>query len=309
MHRLDRLSADLGVDLWIKRDDLTGFAAGGNKGRKIEFLIAEALASGAETLVCQGATQSNFVRQLGAACAMFGLECHAVVMDLPYYATAGKPAGAKAAHGGNLILDEIFGVQMHKVPDGDWDELEEATMSHARTLENEGRRVYVVAIGGSSPQGAFSFALAAQEVLDSGQEFDFLVTPSSSGSTHAGLAYGFSGARTQVIGVNADPDPDDVLANDIVDLMAGIDEITGLHKQLKRSDVRMKFDFCGEAYGIPSREGQFALELFARREGIVLDPVYSAKAAAGLLDMISSGQIGGRILFWHTGGLPVVFAY
>lgn len=308
LHPLPRLSESLGVDLWIKRDDLTGFAGGGNKGRKIEFLLADALASHATAIVCQGASQSNFVRQLGAACSIFGLRCEAAVMDLPYYAAAGKPPANPESDNGNLLLDDLFGVRLHRYPDGDWEELAARADDLANELENSGERVYRIAIGGSSPLGAYSFALAGQEIDEAGQRFDFLVTPSSSGSTHAGLVYWFHGTSTRVVGISADPDPDDVLAHDIVELCAGVDQLTGGAKGVRRSDVDLRMEYCGEAYGIPSPAGNEALERFARMEGIVLDPVYSAKAAAGLLDLAGRGELGGRVLFWHTGGMPTLFA-
>lgn len=309
LHRLDRLSEDLGLDLWIKRDDLTGFAGGGNKGRKIEFLIQQAILKRADTVVCQGAMQSNFVRQLGAACAMVGIECHAVVMELPYYAAAGKPNGKELVLGGNLILDQLFGVQMHVVPDGDWEELDSHTDEMANRLSNAGKSVYKVATGGSSALGAYSFVLAGQEIDEAGGRFDFLVTPSSSGSTHAGLAYHFFGSMTKVIGINADPDPDDELAHNIVELCADVDTLLAQNKSLARPDIDLRMEFCGEAYGVPSAEGSLAIERFARREGIILDPVYTGKAAAGLLELAGRGELSGRVLFWHTGGLPTLFAH
>lgn len=309
LHRLDRLSEDLGLDLWIKRDDLTGFAGGGNKGRKIEFLIQEALLRGADVVVCQGAVQSNFVRQLGAACAMVGIECHAVTMELPYYAAAGKPHAKELVQGGNLVLDALFGVKMHIVPDGDWEELDAQTEELAMDFASAGRQVYKVATGGSSVLGAYSFVLAGGEVDEAGGGFDFLVTPSSSGSTHAGLAYHFFASKTHVIGINADPDPEDELAQNIVDLCAGVDELLAQKRGLTRPDIDLRSEFCGEAYGIPSPEGNEAIGLFARREGIILDPVYTGKAAAGLLELARTGEISGRTLFWHTGGLPTLFAH
>lgn len=309
LHRLNHLSEHLGIDLWIKRDDLTGFAGGGNKGRKIEFLIQEAISKGADAVVCQGAVQSNFVRQLGAACAMFGIECHAVVMELPYYAAAGKPEGKELVSGGNVVLDTLFGVKLHLVPDGDWDELDARTEDMVERLQAIGKKVYKVATGGSSALGAYSFVLAGQEIDASGARFDYVVTPSSSGSTHAGLAYQFLGSETHVIGINADPDPEDELAHNIVELCAEVDEMLGLTKGLSRRDIDLRMEFCGEAYGIPSAEGNRAIEVFARREGIILDPVYTGKAAAGLLELVARKELSGRVLFWHTGGLPTLFAH
>jgi 1-aminocyclopropane-1-carboxylate deaminase/D-cysteine desulfhydrase-like pyridoxal-dependent ACC family enzyme len=156
LHRLDRMSAELGIDLWIKRDDLTGFAFGGNKGRKLEFLMGEAVAVGADAVVTCGASQSNFVRQLGAACSRLGIRCVAVVMDLPFEPEYGKPEGAPLRDdGGNLLLDDVLGVELRRHPDGAWEELFDQTEEAAKELETQGRKVYRVPIGGSSPLGAY----------------------------------------------------------------------------------------------------------------------------------------------------------
>lgn len=309
LHRLPRLSEDLGVDLWIKRDDLTGFAGSGNKGRKIEYLIAEAVAQGAEIVVCQGAVQSNFIRQLGAACAMMGIVCEAVVMEMPHYAAAGKPPAPPSGGRGNLILGELFGIVMHRFPDDDWDVLDAHADDLVAQRRAEGKRVMKINIGGSSPVGALSFMEAGEEIdRQASAPFDFLVTSSSSGSTHAGLAYHFHGSLTKVIGISADPDPDDELALDVVDLCGQLNDLIGGTKVLSRSEIDLRMGYHGEAYGIPSPEGMAAIQRFARREGIVLDPVYSGKAAAGLFDLIEKGEVGGRVLFWHTGGMPTLFA-
>lgn len=309
LHRLGRLSERLGVDLWIKRDDLTGFALGGNKGRKLEYLIADVLASGADTVVACGAAQSNFIRQLGAACVMFGLECVAATMHLPYYSGAGSPKGtALAQDGGNLAIDALLGIEVRLFPDGDWRALYAHQDEVARELEAAGKRVYKVAIGGSSVASAYAFHEAGLETTGQAGPFDFLVTPSSSGSTHAGLAHVFAGTGTRVIGISADPDPDDELRADIVELCGGLDELTGLGKSLSLDQIDLRMDWTGEAYSIPSPEGNEAIRTLARAEGILLDPVYSGKAFAGLLELCRRGEIRGRVLFWHTGGIPTLFA-
>jgi 1-aminocyclopropane-1-carboxylate deaminase/D-cysteine desulfhydrase-like pyridoxal-dependent ACC family enzyme len=303
---LPRLSERLGLDLWVKRDDMTGFAMGGNKGRKLEFLMADVLAQGADTVVACGATQSNFIRQLGTACAMHGISCEAAVMDLPYYAAAGKsdkrPIGPE---NGNVRLDRMVGVVMHKAPDGAWEDLYEFQNDIADRLESEGRKVYRMPIGGSSPLGAYAFALAAQEVQG---DFDFLVTPSSSGSTHTGLGWHFHGTSTQVIGISADPDPDLELCDDMAELAAQLDELVGSQKRMRPKDFDLRLDWVGDGYGVPSPEGEAAIRQMARTEGLFLDPVYSGKAFAGLLDLAARGELRGRVLFWHTGGMPALFA-
>lgn len=316
-HRLDRVSEDLGLDLWIKRDDLTGFAMGGNKGRKIEYLIAEAVASGADTVVTCGAAQSNFIRQLGAACAIFGIRCVAAVMNLPFAAVHGRPAqaGADLIPAGNMVLDRILGVELNEFPDDDWEVLYAHAEELAASAESSGAKVYQVPIGGSSPLGAYAFALAIEELE---QPFDTIVCPSSSGSTHSGLAWacqpspegGFDVVVPEilprVVGVACDPEPE--IMEDLVRLVEGLDQLTGIHKRMTESDLELRLEWAGEAYGIPSPEGSAAIEYLARREGIFLDPVYSGKAFAGLLGLAHGQELSGRVLFWHTGGTPALFA-
>lgn len=303
-HRLDRVSEDLGIDLWIKRDDLTGFAMGGNKGRKIEYLLAEAIASGADTVVSCGAAQSNFIRQLGAACSISGLRCVAAVMNMPYAAIHGRPseAGQELVPAGNMILDQILGVELNAFPDDDWEVLYAHAEDLARSAESSGAKVYRIPIGGSSPLGAYAFALAVEE-LDG---FDTIVCPSSSGSTHSGLSWACHSTSTKVIGIACDPEPE--IMEDLLRLTDGLDELTGTIKGMREADIDLRLDWAGRAYGIPSEEGTAAIEYLARREGIFLDPVYSGKAFAGLLGLADQGELHGRTLFWHTGGVPALFA-
>jgi len=301
VHPLPRLSAELGVDLWIKRDDLTGFALGGNKGRKLEYLIAAAIAEDAEVVVTCGAAQSNFVRQLGAACAVHGLRCVAAIMDLPYEDAPAE--GVRLGGGGNVLLDEILGIELHYFPDGPWETLYDHAEKIAQGLEAEGRRVYRIPIGGSSPLGAFAFYEAAREI---GDDFDWIVTASSSGSTHTGLAYAFHGSRTKVLGIASDPEPE--IADDFAELGEKLADLLGLPFRLTPDDYRLNFDFVGSGYGIPSPEGDAAIAKLAQAEGIFLDPIYSGKAFAALLHAVGDGQIEGRVLFWHTGGVPALFA-
>ena len=302
LHRLDRISSDLGLDVWIKRDDLTGFAMGGNKGRKLEYLLAEAIAQDADTIVTCGSTQSNFIRQLGTACAMVGIHCVAATMELPYAAAYGVPPSDHAGLGGNLILDHIVGVELHRFPNDDWEVLYDHAEELAQRAEAKGHRVYRIPVGGSSGLGGYAFYRAAVEV---GDDFDTIVTPCSSGSTHAGLAYAFHGTKTRVIGVACDPEPE--IMEDLVRIAHEIDDITGLGRRLTEADYEFRLEWAGEAYGIPSPEGEQATHRLACREGIFLDPVYTAKGFAGLLGL--APELSGRILFWHTGGLPALFAH
>lgn len=309
VHRLDRLSSELGLDLWVKRDDLTGFALGGNKGRKLEYLVADVLAEGASAVVACGAVQSNFVRQLGAACAMYGIRCAAAVMDRPYYAAAGKPD--KAAIGprnANVRIDRLLGVELHHAEDGDWQTLYEVQDGVIRSLEAEGHRVYKMPIGGSSVFGAWAFVQAGIEVGQQLQNIDYLVTSSSSGSTHTGLTWHFKGSKTKVLGISADPDPDFELVDDMVELAEGVDEFAESPKSLSNVDFDLRLDWVGDGYGVPSEAGSAAISKLARSEGILLDPVYSGKAFAALMELAARGELSGRVLFWHTGGIPALFA-
>lgn len=304
-HRLPRLSAQLGADIWIKRDDLTGFALGGNKGRKLEYLIAEALSRGADTIVTCGAVQSNFIRQLGAACAMFEMDCQAVVMDLPFeYARPKGPALASA--GGNELLDRLLGVDLHRVEDGPWETLYAQADELADRLEARGRRVYRIPVGGSSALGAYAFTRAAVEVQAAEEHFDWIVTATSSGSTQTGLTWALHDGSTRVLGIACDPEPE--IAEDFVRLSAELDALTGHEKALTPRDFEIDFRFVGPGYGARSAEGDAAIVRLAQTEGIFLDPIYSAKAFSGLLKRIEEGSLTGRILFWHTGGIPALFA-
>ena len=304
LHRLDFLSEDLGLDLWIKRDDLTGFAMGGNKGRKLEYLIAEAREQNAEVVVTCGSAQSNFIRQLAAACAMFGMQCSAAVMELPYDAPAGKPVG-KHLHGsgGNVLLDDILGAELRMFPDGDWDSLFAETEKLCLEKEELGKKVYRISVGGSSALGAYAFYQAAKEI--NAGPFDWIVCATSSGSTQTGLTYAFANSPTRVLGVACDPEPE--IANDFAAIGRGLAELIDA-PILAPDEFLIDFHSVGEGYGIVTKEGEHAIELMARREGIFLDPIYSAKAFAAVMRLAETQAIDGRVLFWHTGGTPALFA-
>lgn len=307
LHRLPGLSADLGVDLWVKRDDLTGFAGGGNKGRKLEYLLPIALESGCDTIVTCGALQSNFIRQLGAACSVSGLRCAAAVMEMPFDAAAGPASrGVLNSTGGNVYLDRLLGVELEIGPDDDWLVLYDRMESLAQRLESEGRKVYRIPIGGSSPYGAYGFFRAGLEVQAQETEpFDWIVFASSSGSTQIGLTYAFRDTGTRVLGICSDPEPE--ILEEFVENGRGLADILGI-QPLGIESFQMSFDYVGEGYSAPYDKAGDAIRLAARREGLLLDPVYSGKAFAGLLDLVEGRKIEGRILFWHTGGLPSLFA-
>ena len=305
LHRLNRLSQHTGLDLWIKRDDLTGLALGGNKGRKLEYLIADALTEDADTVVTCGSSQSNFIRQLGAACAITGLRCAAAVMDHP--AEPGYETQVPAeAEQGNWLLDDLLGVDLRLMKNGTWDQLADGANDLAKELENEGRRVYRIPVGGSSVLGAYAFFQAAQE-LNWADQFDALVTASSSGSTQVGLAYAFYGAPPRVIGMACDPEPE--LKDDLTKLAYELEQIMEMNRPIDGRYLELNFNHVGAGYGIPDQSTWEAIETMAQLEGIFLDPVYSGKAFAGLLSMAKARELRKRVLFWHTGGIPALFAY
>lgn len=304
-HRLDRLSARLGLELWIKRDDLTGFAFGGNKGRKLEFILADAVAQKADVLVTCGSSQSNFVRQLGAACSALGPKCAAAVMDLPYeHALPEGPPLRRDA--GNVILDRILGVDLRFHPNGTWEELYALAEELALEYELSGMTAYRVPVGGSSALGAYAFVDAAHELAGQAGPFDYLVVASSSGSTQTGLAYALLDSRTKVIGIACDPEPD--LTSDFSRLSGELHTVAQSARPVTPDEFDLRLGYVGPGYGLASEAGAAAIEVMARTEGIFLDPVYTGKAFAGLLDLVRHKEIGDRVLFWHTGGLPALFA-
>jgi len=305
IHRLHRISEHLGSDIWIKRDDLTGFALGGNKGRKLEYLMAEAVALGSTAVVSCGASQSNFVRQLGAAAQMCGMRCVVATMDAPYESIDRKVEGV-FAQGGNIDLDSLCGVERRRFEDGTWEALESAADGIQQELERAGEKVFRIPLGGSSASAVHAFVEAGREVQ--GQidfEFDWIVTASSSGSTHIGLAHAFHGSKTQVLGISADPEPE--IVDDLIALSKSYAVEAGV-LGLKRDEIKFSLDYVGDGYGVPSLAGEAAMRILMKAEGIALDPIYSAKAFSALLSLVSSNDLEGRILFWHTGGMPSLFA-
>jgi len=299
---LPRLSSRLGgPNLWVKRDDLTGLAGGGNKARKLEFLIAEALAKGADTLVTCGAVQSNHARQTAAAAAKSGLRCTLVLRGREPHESQG-----------NLLLDRLLGAEIVWAEDRPADErLGEV----AEELRSRGRRPYVVPYGGSNPVGACGYVAAMEELLDQsarqGISFDRIVFPSSSGGTQAGLAVA---ARTlgypgEILGVSVDLGAP-ALQEKLAPLATATAELLGLPEAFLPSDFLVDDGYVGAGYGVLGDLERDAIRLAAETEGLLLDPVYTGRAFGGLLDLIRQGAFdpGERLLFWHTGGLPALFA-
>jgi D-cysteine desulfhydrase/L-cysteate sulfo-lyase len=311
LERLDRLRDALGGGprIWIKRDDLTGFALGGNKARKLEYLVAQARQEGADTLITVGAAQSNHARQTAAAAAKAGLGSTLVVR---------VPQGASVEYrtSGNVLLDRLFGAELVLVDETDADpHPERATANQvAARLREEGRRPFLIPSGGSTAIGALGYVNAyaelAQQAADARVEFSQIVVASGSGGTQAGILAGralLAGASPGIRGVAVAPGAAE-LAEDIAVLTR---DTLALFGEAATVDVELDPDHVGEAYGALSDDGVEALDLFARTEGILLDPVYTAKAAAALLASIRSGAIDADadVLFWHTGGTPALFAH
>lgn len=305
---MPRLSELLGGPrIFIKRDDCTGLATGGNKTRKLEFLIGEALKENANTVVTQGAVQSNHVRQTAAAACKFGMKCHVLLerrvpgRDNSYEET------------GNVLLDNIFGAT-HEFREGGLDMNAEAEAVTER-LRAEGHRPYFIPGGGSNPTGALGYANCAQEIADqtkaSGQHFDWLVMGTGSTGTQAGLVAGFHtiGHALPVMGVSV-RQPRERQMNAVHALTQKTLETLGA-TGLPLSKILVDDGYVGEGYGIPADTTLEAIRLTAQQEGILLDPVYSAKGMAGLIGMVRQGffKPTDNVLFLHTGGAVALFAY
>ncbi len=297
---LPRLGAYLGgLRILIKRDDLTGVAFGGNKTRKLELVLAEAQSVGARTLITVGAVQSNHCRQVAALAARMGLRCKLVLYGDP-------PPRAS----GNLFLDRLFGAEII------W------TSKEARndTLNEvfgeswaQGERPYLIPLGASNGLGAAAYALAFDEMLQQTQSehIDWVVVASSSGGTQAGLVLGayrrhFHG---RVLGISID-EPERELKEVVAFLAREASDRLGKEVPIRPEEIYVNADYLGQGYGVMGEPEKEAITLFAQLEGVLLDPVYTGRAAAGLIDLARKGffRPGETILFWHTGGTPALFA-
>jgi D-cysteine desulfhydrase len=309
IEKLERLSAELGgPTIYIKRDDLLGLAAGGNKTRKLEFLVADALEQGADTLVTCGAVQSNHCRLTLSAAVKEGLKCR-LVLEERVEGTYNKDAS------GNNFLFRLLGVDAVKVVPGGSD-MEAAMTEVADALKAEGRRPYVIPGGGSNPIGATGYVACAQEILsqtfEEGIRIDQIVSASGSSGTHAGLVTGLHGSNADipVVGINTSrpKEPQEELVYALVGKTA---ERLGLHQTPPRESVLCFDDYLGPGYSRPTPKMAEAVRMFAQLEAILLDPVYTGKAAAGLIDLSRKGYFekGQTILFLHTGGSSALYAY
>ena len=304
LEEMPRLSAALGGPrLFVKRDDCTGLGTGGNKTRKLEFLVADAQAKGADTLVTDGGVQSNHCRQTAAAAARTGMDCVLVLQR-----------GFSDEETGNLLLDRILGAQVVLIDAAA--NRADAVAEAAAELERSGKTPYVIPTGGSNGVGAMGYANAIREIavqaVKLGLGFDAIVTASGSGGTQGGLVVGkkLFDQPAQIVGIS-DGEPSEELTEMILEVASDAERVLGRSLGLSSDDVRVFDEYYGEGYGIPTPEMVEAVHLVARSEGILLDPVYSGKAMAGLLDLIRRGHFEPtqNVLFIHTGGTPALFAY
>ncbi|GAF60526.1 1-aminocyclopropane-1-carboxylate deaminase [Psychrobacter sp. JCM 18903] len=293
-----------GPTIFMKRDDNTGLALGGNKTRKLEFIMGDALAQGADCLITAGAAQSNHCRQTAAAAASLGLECHLVLGGEEPEQTSG-----------NLLLDKIFGSHIH------WagaNRKGEDIPKIVEQLTKQGKKPYVIPYGGSNELGALAFVEAFKELESQRESMDVLFThivfASSSGATQAGLMLGkkILNSPAQIVGINIDKGKTDKVPFDqyTVALASSTASLIGANHQFTESDLTLNSDYVGEGYGVVGTLENEAIAMTAQTEGILLDPVYTGRAMGGLIDMIRSGKIKktDRVLFWHTGGAPALFA-
>jgi D-cysteine desulfhydrase family pyridoxal phosphate-dependent enzyme len=295
---LPRLSAFLGGPrLWVKRDDLTGIAFGGNKVRKLELVLAEAQANGARTLVTVGAAQSNHCRQTAALAAHYGLDCILVLSG-----------DASQSPSGNLLVDEMLGAEIVWTDRNNRPSVLQQTFEHAW---ESGRRPFLIPLGASNPVGALGYMFAFDELLTQQVQPDWIVLASSSGGTQAGLVLGArrAGWKGRILGISID-EKDTDLQETVAHLASEASDLAGPRMDFKPADILVNDDYLGEGYGVMGAPENEAIQLFARQEGLLLDPVYTGRAAAGMIDLIRRGFFKPRdtVLFWHTGGTPALFA-
>lgn len=303
---LTRLSKTLGgPNIYMKRDDNTGLALGGNKTRKLEYIMGDALAKGADTVITAGAIQSNHCRQTAGAAASLGLECHLVL-------GGEEPEQPQ----GNLLLDKVYGCHIHWTGENRKGEDIPALVAQ---LKAEGKKPYVIPYGGSNELGAIAFIEAYKELNAQREalkvDFSHIIFASSSGATHAGLMLGNKILQThsQIIGINIDKGEMDKVPFDehIVSLANSTAQLIAADYQFTADDLILNSDYVGDGYGVIGELEKEAIALTAQNEGILLDPVYTGRAMGGLIDMIRTEQIKAtdNVLFWHTGGAPALFAY
>lgn len=309
IEHLPRLSEHLGgPNIYIKRDDMLGLASGGNKTRKLEFLMADALAQGADTIVTTGAVQSNHCRLTLAAAVKEGLKCRLVLEE--------RVTGSydPDASGNNFLFRLLGADQITVVPGGT--DLAAEMQKSADAVAADGGVPYIVPGGGSNALGALGYVACAEEILAQSFELslpiDHLVCASGSGGTHAGLVAGLFGNQSGIpvtgISVRADREPQERKLHALANATS---QLAGATHEVPANEVSVKDDYVGPGYSLPTPEMSAAIQLFARLEGILLDPVYTGKTAAGLIGLVRDGAFApeSNVLFVHTGGSPALYAY
>ena len=306
---MPRLSEKLGgPEIWVKRDDCTGLATGGNKTRKLEFSMGEAVKRGADTVITVGAVQSNHVRQTAAAACKLGMKCevlleHRVAEPTDLYLNSG-----------NVLLDRIFGARLREYEKGtDFDVAMEAVADEVRAA---GGRPYIIPGGASNKVGALGYVGCGEELLqqcaEQSLDFDHLVTATGSAGTHAGLAVGLraSGSDLPILGIGVNV-PQAQQQEKVYALACETAEYVGKPGCVAREDIIADCNYIGDGYGVATDAMNEAVLLLARSEGLLFDPVYSGKALAGMIDYVRSGRFDDaqRIVFLHTGGAAGLFAY
>jgi 1-aminocyclopropane-1-carboxylate deaminase/D-cysteine desulfhydrase-like pyridoxal-dependent ACC family enzyme len=294
-----RFSEAVGREIWIKRDDLTGLALGGNKVRKIEFTFGAGARDGFDSVVSVGASQSNHARTVAAAAATMGWECHLVLGgDKPE-----RPSG-------NLVLDSAFGAQLHFARVDDWDELEQLANELALSLQAQGKRTLLIPMGGSTPTGALGFVAAYLELLEQCDQLRIqprsVIHATSTGGTQAGLdlAHSIVGEGPDIIGVAVAKTSGDLISETQA-IEVGLSSLLGidLPKQVHPMVVE---GYMGSTYARPTLGGARAFELLASTEAVLTDPVYTAKALHAVIDQAPNDK--SPLIFWHTGGIPAIFS-
>jgi L-cysteate sulfo-lyase len=306
---LPRLTRHLGgPNIYVKRDDCTGLGTGGNKTRKLEFLMADALQQSATTVITQGAVQSNHARQTAAAAAKLGLACELV------FEKRIEGASDPYLHSGNVLLDRIFGARVREVAKGS--DMTAELDAVADEVRKSGKTPYVIPGGGSNPTGALGYVDCALELVSQanrqGLVIDHVVHATGSAGTQAGLAVGLKAIHTGIpllgIGVGADRKAQE---QKVFELATKTAKFTGAEDVVKREDIVCNCDYVGPGYGVPTEAMNAAVLLAARLEGLLFDPVYTGKALAGMIDLVRNGWFDGaeNIVFIHTGGSAGLFAY
>lgn len=294
VHRLDNLSRILGAEIFVKRDDMTGLALGGNKVRKLEYLLADAKAQGAEVVFTTGGAQSNHAMLTAAACRKLGMEPILIL----------KKRGVTARQG-NQLLEHLMGVDVRLM---DTDDYADIYAEMDRVGAETGKKYYKIPCGGSNALGTLGYVDCIREIRDQGFEFDHIICAEGSGGTMAGVALGAKlyMPAARVTGMMVDNDPFEQIT---IDLMRGAAELMGADVTVSKDDFDLR-DLCGPGYAIPSEEGNAAVALMAKEEGLFLDPVYTGKAFAGLVNMAKEGAFkpDDRVLFLHSGGAGGLFA-